>query len=115
MADTPPTGCKIFRVILVSLKVMKDLPGQLTVPQLFALEADLRGTLAVVCGEIHARQSDSGSFAWSFLPPFAAHLCFTCDYRVIINMSDYKDSSDEEKEGREDARVGSELSNPIWF
>ena len=64
-----------------------------------ALSSDLRRTMAVVNGQIQAEESSA--FAKNVLKRLVTHSCFTDGGRVLLDMSDWDDESDEEKEAEE--------------
>jgi hypothetical protein len=96
MNDSSPTGRAIFKAVGRSLKLARASSQLLTVSQLLAMEGRLRKMFAVISDEIETKQSGT-SFAIS--KSWATHTCFTDGYQIIIDVSDYEDSSDEEKEG----------------
>ena len=65
-----------------------------------ALKDDLHATLAIIRGQI---QSEGFStFTKNILKCLTTHSSFTDDHRMIIDMSDWENASDEEKEDKKE-------------
>ena len=98
----PPTGCAITKAICTLLKLASSSSKLLTVSQLLSVKKDLRETLAIINGQIHA--AESGTFAKNVLKCLVTHLNFTDDHKLIIDMSDWEDTPDEEDSTGEDKK-----------
>lgn len=61
MTDSSPTARAITRTAQASLRLVSSSTGLLSISQLLAMEIELRGTLAIVNGQIQAELS--GTFA----------------------------------------------------
>lgn len=63
------------------------------------MESSISETLAIVSGQIRAERSSGfpASYSWRT----ATYSRFTDGCRIILNVSDWDDTSDEEKEGVE--------------
>jgi len=102
MTDPSPTSLAIFKAVRASLRLASSSSELLTIAQLLALKGDLRETLAIISGQI--RTEESGTFAKNVVKCLETHSCFTDDHKVIIDLSDWESTSDEEEEdGIEDA------------
>ena len=99
MTDSP-TGRAITKVVCASLRLVSSLSEQLTVSQLLSVKRDLRETLAIINGQIQATQSSM--FANNVLKCLATHPDFTDDNKLVIDMSDWEDTPDEEGPSGED-------------
>jgi len=98
-----PAGHAIFEAVRASLRLVNSSSGLFTIPQLLAIEGDLRETLAVISGKVQAEQS--GMSTRGLVKCLTTHSCFTGGGRTII---DCESSSDEEKEDqKEDIRAAS--------
>lgn len=109
MTDPSPTARAIARTANASLRLVSSSTALLSLSQLLAMESELRGTLAIVNGQIQAELS--GTFPINIPGRLTTHSRFTDDHRVVIDLSDWDSASDGEKEDeREEANVaGGEL------
>jgi len=97
MAD-PSTGRAIAKALRASLRLTSGSSKLLTLPQLYAVKDDLRGTLTLVEGEIRAAETGNPT-------------------RLVSNVSEVEDISDIDDNGldgekdNENAISGSECRN----
>jgi len=96
MTDPSPSALAIFKAVRASLRLASSSSELLTIAQLLALKGDLRETLAIISGQIQTEES--GTFTKKVVNRLEAHLCFTDDHKVIIDLSDWESTSDEEDE-----------------
>jgi hypothetical protein len=104
MTDSSPVDRAIINAVRALLKLASRSLGRFTISQLHALSSDLRRTMAVVNGQIQAEESSA--FAKNVLKRLVTHSCFTDGGRVLLDMSDWDDESDEEKEAEEKGTDG---------
>lgn len=110
MTDSSPTARAITRSAQASLRLVSSSTGLLSLSQLLAMEFELRGTLAIVSGQIQAELS--GVFPKNVPRHLETHSYFTDDHRVVIDLSDWDSTFDDEQEtGPEDGREGTNVSN----
>lgn len=107
MVDSSVPGRAILKTVRASLRLARNSSKLLTVSQLLAMESNIINTLATVRGQIQAEQSGTLSIGCS--ERTASHPRFTDDCKVILNMSDWDGTSDEEKEDTD--AVGSNPPN----
>jgi hypothetical protein len=89
-----PTGLAIVKAARASLRLVSCSSDQLTLSQLLAMESELRNTLAIVKGHIHAEFT--GTSSKNVLKAYATHSYFTDDSRVLIDLTDWASSDEEE-------------------
>ena len=100
MTDSSATSNSIFAVVRASLRLAGNSSDMLTMAHLRALKDDLHATLAIIRGQI---QSEGFStFTKNILKCLTTHSSFTDDHRMIIDMSDWENASDEEKEDKKE-------------
>ena len=104
MADPAgtPTTHAIVKAVRASLTLVSSSLELLTMSQLFAVKRDLCETMAIIKGQIQARQSST--LAENVLKYFATNSHSIDDQKFVI--SDWEDSLDEDKNKDGDAPIG---------
>ena len=92
-----PTGHAITWAVRALLKLMGSSFELLTESQLIVIQSDLCQTLAVVEDQILMMQS--GKFATGVLGTLTANSYFIAKSKVVIDLSDWEDESDEDTNG----------------
>jgi len=90
-----PTGRAIARAVRASLNLVGNSLELLTESQLVAIQSDLRQTLAIVDSKVPPVQP--GKFAMDILATLAADSQFTDGQRVVLDLSDWEDESDGDR------------------
>ena len=102
--SNPPNisaGRAIVRAVRASLKVVDSSLELLTTSQLSAIQSDLRRTLTTVSGQILL--AESGKLTTDTLEALAADSCFAGGEQVVIDLSDWEDEPDRDRNGNGDA------------
>ena len=96
MTDSPnnPTGCAIFKAVSASLVLTRKSTTLLTYSQLLALRDELCKVSATVNGQLEVMRS--GSFVRKLLDHFTAKSYFTDGGQLLLDLSDWNTTSDEE-------------------
>jgi len=88
-------GRAIVRAVRASLKVVGSSLELLTTSQLSAIQSDLRRTLTTVSGQISL--AESGKLTTDTLEALAADSCFAGGEQVVIDLSDWEDEPDRDR------------------
>ena len=91
-------ACETSEAVRTSVVPANTSLQVLTLAQLLTLKDDLRETLAVVDSQIQADLEAFGMFVKNVFERLTAHSCFTGGREVIIDSSDWEETSDEEEE-----------------
>ena len=103
-SSNTPTTRAMVRSVRASLRLVSCSSELLTESQLFAVKKDLQETLAIVNGQIQAIKS--GTSLEDSSGCFATDSCFIDDHKLVIDMSDWEDTSDEDEKDDRSASVG---------
>jgi hypothetical protein len=108
MTDHSRIDRAIVKALRASLKLASTSSGRLSLSQLYALNSDLRKTMAVINNQIQVEES--GTSIENVLTQLATHSCFIDDRKILLDVSDWDSESDEEKEAKkkDTSGVGSE-------
>ena len=100
MTDSSTTSNSIFAVVHMSLRLAGNLLDMLTMAHLHTLKDDLHVMLAIIHGQIQSK--GFSTFTKNILKCLTTHSSFTDNHRMIIDMSDWENASDEEKEDKKE-------------
>ena len=98
MTDSSPTSHVIYTVVCASLRLVSTSSELFTAGDLDTLKDNLQATLAVICGQIQSEETSR--FTQHFFKCHATQASFAGDRRVLVDMLDWEDASDEEKEAK---------------